>query len=471
MPRVLVVDDERNIALVIQTILERSGIEAVVRHTGLEALEYLEREDVQAVITDLYMPGVGGMEILEACQRDYPQLPVVMITAHGTVESAVAALKRGAFDYITKPFDQKDLLSIVQKAIQTYSLRIQEPVSLIDAASEQVESLVGASPQMQEVFRVITKVAKSPSTVLIRGESGTGKELVAFEIHRRSNRVDNAFIKLNCAAIPATLIESELFGYEKGAFTGAVGSKPGRFELADKGTLFLDEVGEMGLEMQAKLLRVLQEQEFERVGGVETIHVDVRILAATNRDLEADVKSGRFREDLFYRLNVVPVTLPPLRERGDDLEPLIRHFISKFNVKLGRTISQIEPNALLGLKKFSWPGNIRQLENALERMVLMSEGDILRVSDLPEEVRIETGVAISAQTLDTAVAGGSDKMSFKDLVRSQTQAIEKELIERALAELDGNITRTADKLGLSRKGLQLKMKELGVTKDAGGAKP
>lgn len=308
---------------------------------------------------------------------------------------------------------------------------------------------------MQEVFRVIAKVAPTSSTVMIYGESGTGKELVAQEIHRHSPRAKKSFVKINCAAIPANLIESELFGHERGAFTGAVSSKPGRFELAHEGTLLLDEVAEMPLEMQVKLLRVLQEQEFTRVGGLHPIRVDVRIVTATNKDLEAEVKAGRFREDLFYRLNVVPVRLPPLRERREDVEALVRIFIQEFSKKLKVRISSIEPACLEALKQHAWPGNIRQLENVIERMVLMADSEVLRVSDLPVELRPEP--------VSLGVAGeGSGESSFKETVRLRTQAVERELIEKALEELGGNVTRTAEKLGISRKGLQLKMKELGV---------
>ena len=312
----------------------------------------------------------------------------MIITAYGTVEAAVQALKQGAFDFITKPFDQTELLNVVKKAVATHRQQQKEPSARSRAErTRRISSIIGTSPQMQEVFKIISKIAGSPSTVLVTGESGTGKELVAFEIHRGSDRANKPFIKINCAAIPATLIESELFGHEKGAFTGAVTSKPGRFELADEGTLFLDEVAEMPLEMQVKLLRVLQEQEFERVGGVNTIKVDVRIITATNKNLDEEVKAGRFREDLFYRLNVVPIHLPPLRERQRGHRAageVLRR--SSSTTSCGRTSVGVEPDAMEALRTYSWPGNIRQLENALERMMLMCEGTDLRLRDLPEEI-------------------------------------------------------------------------------------
>lgn len=466
--RVLVVDDEKNITFVIQAMLERAGFQVVAYNDSVKALEAIESEEFDAVITDLYMPGPGGMDILKLCQKDFPQLPIVVITAYGTVESAVGALKSGAFDFITKPFEQTELLNVVLKAVQTYKARQKEPISILSVSPvidrsqspvpSSISSIIGESAQMQEIFRVISKIAASSSTVMIYGESGTGKELVAFEIHRNSPRVKKPFIKINCAAIPATLIESELFGYERGAFTGAVTSKPGRFELAHEGTLFLDEVAEMPLEMQVKLLRFLQEQEFSRVGGVTTVRVDVRIVTATNKDLEREVKEGRFREDLFYRLNVVPIRLPALRERREDIDLLIRYFLQQFNIKIGKAITAIEPECMEGLRIYGWPGNIRQLENVLERMVLMSEGPVLRVCDLPDEVA--AGMPMRDRSQGGAV--GEEAASFKEIVRKQTQSVERELIERALEETAGNVTRAAEKLGLSRKGLQLKMKELGI---------
>ncbi len=462
--RVLIVDDEKNITFVIQAMLEREGFETIVFNDSTEALDAIASEEVDLVITDLYMPGPGGMEILEFCQKNFSQLPVVMITAYGTVESAVGALKKGAFDFVTKPFDQVELLNVVQKAVATYRQRLKEPIILLNpsgpsgVAPPQISSIIGTSAEMQDVFKVISKIAPSPSTVLVWGESGTGKELVAFEIHRQSARVNKPFIKINCAAIPATLIESELFGFEKGAFTGAIASKPGRFELAHEGTLFLDEVAEMPLEMQVKLLRILQEQEFERVGGVSTIKVDVRIITATNKDLDAEVKAGRFREDLYYRLNVVPIRLPPLRERRDDIDLLVKYFLGRFNEKLKREVQGVTAETLQALRAYAWPGNIRQLENVLERMILMCEGNFLSSVDLPEEIgSVLTGKSDEAP-LDESVG-------LKQIVRRQTQALERGLIEKALEETNGNVTRAAEKLGLSRKGLQLKMKELGVRRE------
>lgn len=463
--KILVVDDEKNITFVIQAMLEKVGYEALVFNDSKQALGKIEelQDELDCVITDLYMPNLSGMELLGRIQNSFSSLPVVIITAFGTVESAVSALKRGAFDFITKPFDQTELLNVVQKAVQTRRQRELEPtaaeggLSVSGAPSVSVSSIIGNSEQMQEVFKVITKIAQSSSTVMVWGESGTGKELVAYEIHRNSNRAQKSFIKINCAAIPATLIESEFFGYERGAFTGAVASKPGRFELAHEGTLFLDEVAEMPLEMQVKLLRVLQEQEFERVGGVNTIRVDVRIIAATNKELEAEVKAGRFREDLYYRLNVVPIHLPPLRERREDIDLLVSYFLKQFNERLHKEITTISSDAMAALRAYRWPGNIRQLENMLERMILMSEGKVLSVEDLPMEISVNLSAAPGA-----GVEASGSSPNFKELVKRQTQSVERDLIIKALEETSGNVTRAAENLGLSRKGLQIKMKELGV---------
>jgi nitrogen regulation protein NR(I) len=457
--RVLVVDDEKNITLVMQAMLEKAGFRPLVFNDSSEAIEALgspENGDIETIITDLYMPGPGGMDILKHCQKFYPELPVVIITAYGTVEAAVSALKQGAFDFITKPFDQTELVNVVKKAVLTFQKRQKEPQEVVrpHTTAPTISSMIGASAQMQEIFKIIQKIAASPSTVLISGESGTGKELVAWEIHRNSDRVDKPFIKINCAAIPSALIESELFGHEKGAFTGAVSTKPGRFELAHEGTLFLDEVAEMPLEMQVKLLRVLQEQEFERVGGVSSIKVDVRIITATNKNLDEEVKAGRFREDLFYRLNVVPIHLPALRDRREDLEQLVKVFIAQFNERLKKSIVSVSPEAMNILRNYPWPGNIRQLENALERMILMCDGAELRAKDLPEE--------IGGSSSNAAQTDEQEPSSLKEIVKKQTQSLERDLIERALEETSGNVTRTAEKLGLSRKGLQLKMKELNI---------
>jgi DNA-binding NtrC family response regulator len=461
--RVLVADDELNMRRVLEAILRREGYDVVTAANGLEALGGMEMKGgVHTVITDLKMPGLDGMGLLKRLSADYPDVPVVMITAHGSVESAVEAVKLGAFDYLEKPFEQEQIRQVVAKAINTYALARR------DARPEEPSGpgrfrLVGQSPAIRQIYGVVEKVANTPSTVLISGESGTGKELIARALHENSSRHAAPFIKINCAAIPKTLMESELFGYEKGAFTGAVGAKPGRFELAHGGTLFLDEIGEIPVEMQVKLLRVLQESEFERVGGIKTIKVDVRLVTATNRDLLAEVGAGAFREDLFYRLNVVPIHIPPLRERHEDIPLLADHFIAKFNDRLKKQISAIAPEAIERLVAYQWPGNIRELENLMERTMLFCEGPEIRVSDLPPEV---AGAPAPAGALPVAAAGEEGARpapeSLKEAVRAETERVERELIQKALDATGGNVTQAARKLKISRKSLQTKMKELGL---------
>src|SRR4051812_37732151 len=384
--KILVADDEQNLRRVLTALLRRDGHDVVQAASGLEAIEHLGQVDV--VITDLRMPGADGMEVLRTASAKHPHVPVIMITAYGSVGQAVEAIKAGAFDYIEKPFEQDSIRIIIEKAIGQAAANKLAPQPTLYTTSETGTNgkskfgLVGSSPEMHSIFDVIEKVADTPSTVLITGESGTGKELVAKALHEQSSRKNGPFIKINCAAIPKTLMESELFGYEKGAFTGATSSKPGRFELADAGTLFLDEIGEIPVEMQVKLLRAIQESEFERVGGLKTIKVDVRLITATNRDLEQEIQRGNFREDLFYRLNVVPLQIPPLRKRTGDIPLLVGHIIKKFNERLKKAITGISDEALAALEAHSWPGNIRELENVLERTILFSKGDRIERQDL-----------------------------------------------------------------------------------------
>lgn len=448
MNRILVVDDEINMQVVLRAMLKKEGYEVFTAPDGREALKVLADDDIDVVVTDLKMPNLDGMGLLERVAADYPAVPVIMITAHGTVATAVDALKKGAFDYVTKPFEQDELKNVVLKAIKTRRLSDEEFVAGADEIDRY--GIVGGSEPMQEIFETIKRVAPTTTTILISGETGTGKELIANAIHVNSPRKDNPFIKINCAAIVETLMESELFGYEKGAFTGAVVTKPGRFELAHKGTLFLDEVGELSKEMQVKLLRVIQEQTFERVGGLRTIKVDVRLITATNRNLFQDVKEGRFREDLFYRLNVLPIHLPALRERRDDIPTLIAYFVDRFRKKLGRDIQGLEDDVLDLFINYDWPGNIREMENLLERLVLMARGQTIAMADVPEEIR----QAVYEQSL---LPPEKKPSQFKEFIRSHTEEAERQLLARCLEECDGNVTRAAQRLGLSRKGLQLKM--------------
>ncbi len=465
MARILVADDEANIRKVLAALLRREGHDTKTATDGAEALRLLDAEpaDIDVVITDLRMPHVDGLALLREVNVKYPEIPVILITAHGTVDTAVEAMKNGAFDYLQKPFEQEELRVIVGKAARTRELARcdirsrAEPESAL-AAGESFSLIAGNSPSMCEILEIIRRVTDSPSTVLITGESGTGKELVAKSLHEGGSRRDRPFIKINCAAIPRELMEAELFGYEKGAFTGAVSSKPGRFELADGGTLFLDEIGEIPPEMQVKLLRALQESEFERVGGIKTISVDVRLIAATNRDLEKEISSGRFREELYYRLAVVPLRLPPLRERRADIPSLVEHFVAKFNLRLGKQVKSVEPDALAILQAYSWPGNIRELENVMERTLLFTDSSRIRADDLPEPVRPRGGFGLDQSHISDESGGES----MKDIVRQAAQSLERDLISRALEATGGNVTQAAKRLGISRKSLQLKMKELGL---------
>ncbi len=496
--RVLIADDEASLRKVLAAALKKEGCDVVTVKNGEEALEVLEAstaldtgEPFSLVITDVRMPGIDGLALLSRIKKRFKDLPVVMLTAHGTVDLAVQALKQGAFDFVTKPYERDELIAVVKKALAHRARDEREPsLSLSSGVNVDDErTLVGNSGRIRTVIDIIDKVADSPSTVLITGESGTGKELVALALHRKSKRSDKPFIRINAAAIPPTLIEAELFGHEKGAFTGAVTSKPGRFELANGGTLFLDEIGELPVDMQVKLLRVLQEQTFERVGGIRTLHVDIRLIAATNRDLKKAIADGSFREDLYWRLNVVPVELPPLRERSEDIPLLVEEFRKKLNKRLRKNIEVVSPEAMAVLARYHWPGNIRELENIVERTLLFSEGSVVDVDDLPPDLNAKVG--LSQRVDDDKVAsselaerlravftsagpGGSDAPgldglaaglgggSMKDIVRLATAELEKDLIARALDETQGNVTHAARRLKISRKSLQIKMKELGL---------
>lgn len=462
--QVLVADDEPNLRRVLHAQLSRDGYDVITVEDGQAALEAVEAHHVDVVISDLRMPRVDGLTLLKSVVENHPDVPVILITAHGTVDTAVEALKLGAFDYITKPFEQSELRNVVGKAARTRELT-RHDVSAPPAGPGRYR-IIGQSPPMLDVYQVIDRVADTPSTVLLTGESGTGKELIARALHENSSRETKPFIRVNCAAIPADLIESELFGYERGAFTGAVTSKPGRFELADGGTLFLDEIGEIPVSMQVKLLRALQEQEFERVGGVKTIKVNVRLVAATNRDLATEIQAGRFREDLYYRLNVVQVRLPPLRERKSDIPLLVEHFIRRYTGRLKKDVLGVGAEALDRLLQHPWPGNIRELENVIERCMLFADGNHIEVCDLPEEVRPVVRASKEEDSQFPPAEETGETPGLKEAVREATSRVERKLIVRALQQTGGNVTHTARLLKISRKSLQTKMKELGLREDA-----
>ena len=448
--RILIVDDEPSIRAVLRAHLTRAGYEVVVAVDGAQAMRLLEEEAVQVVVTDLKMPHVTGMELLAYATRHHPGLPVIIITAHGTVDSAVEALKLGAHDYITKPFDQDELQQVIAKATAT---EVAGRKKLRPDADGRFE-IIGRTPAMARVFGLIDKVADSPTTVLITGESGTGKELVARALHEHSSRKEAPFIQVNCGAIPEALFESELFGHEKGAFTGAASARPGRFELAHGGTLFLDEIGELPKDMQVKLLRVLQDGRVDRVGGTRTTTVDVRVVAATNRDLLAEAQAGTFREDLYYRLNVIPIHLPPLRERPEDIPLLVDHFLRRFNERLGRGLQGLSPEATDAIAAWRWPGNVRELENLMERAVLLAEGDTIRLRDLSGIGSVDEAGEVDESDVE--------ELGLKEYVRVYTAKLERSRIQRVLEQEDGNVTRASRKLGISRKSLQTKMKDYGL---------
>lgn len=447
MHKILIVDDEINIRFVLSAMLKKEGYAVASAADGLEALQILKTGRIDVVVTDLKMPHLDGMGLLNRITEQFPEVPVIIITAYGTVATAVEALKKGALDYITKPFELDDLKHVISKAVKTRTLKESE----LFLPPEEMErsGIIGASNAMLKIFDAIKRVAPTTTTILITGETGTGKELVADAIHYNSPRRNNPLIKINCAAIAPTLFESELFGHEKGSFTGATITKPGKLEIAHKGTLFLDEVGEIPREIQVKLLRVIQNQEFERVGGLQSIKVDVRIVTATNKNLLQDVRDGRFREDLYYRLNVFPIVVPPLRERREDILPLVDYFVDKFNKKLDIAVT-VDGEVKEMLSRYEWPGNIRELENLMERMMLMARSKRLTLSEIPAEFmgRIENSAASS---------GNEDKKPFKDFLRSHMEDVERQMIIRCLEESGSNVTKAAKMMGLSRKGLQIKM--------------
>jgi len=435
---VLIVDDEANLRSSLAEFLSLDGYQSEVAASGAEALDLLERRVFDAVVLDLRMPGMDGLETLDRILSSGPTVPVIMMSAHGEISDAVSAMKRGAVDYLVKPFDPAELSLRLGKAIADARV-----VRRAEAGARRADRpWVGEDPAMRAIETLVARVAPTATTVLITGESGTGKEVFAREIHRLSPRTDGPFVAVNVAALPESLLESELFGYEKGAFTGAVARRAGLFELASGGTLFLDEVGEMSPATQVKLLRVLQERTVTRVGGERTIPVDARIVAATNRDLEADVKTGRFREDLYFRLNVIRLRVPPLRERPGDIAPLAGAFLARFAREIGKDVRGIEPAALRALEAHPFPGNVRELENAVERAVILCDGDALAARDFWPE------------SGSKATAVGDEPVTVREA--------ERRAIVAALARNGGHRERTALELGISRRTLLTKMREYGL---------
>jgi two-component system response regulator AtoC len=453
--KILIVDDEPNIRKVLRALLISDGYAVETAADGQEAIELIQHHRFDAVITDQKMPRVDGLQLLNWVKGHDAALPVILITAFGTVDAAKEAIKLGAHDYLTKPFDQDELKQILAKAVPTRRARARTEL----ATSSGRFDIIGRVPSMQRVFELITRVADTPATVLISGESGTGKELVARALHDQSSRRDGPFVAINCGAIPKDLFEAELFGHERGAFTGAHTTRPGRFELADGGTLFLDEVGELPADLQVKLLRVLSDRSFERVGGGRSMTVDVRLIAATNRDLNEATQQGGFRQDLYYRLAVIPVQLPPLRERRDDVPLLIQHFLDRFARRLNQPVKTLGDDALAALMAYRWPGNIRELENLIERAVLLSDGDKLTLDDFP--------LLMPAPQAEPTLTVEGEDLCLREYVRVHTVKLERDRIRQALESDHHNVTRAARRLGISRKSLQTKMKEYGLREEPG----
>jgi DNA-binding NtrC family response regulator len=448
MPLTLVVDDDRNVCRVLKSLLEQAGLSVLAAHDVETAISIIQNQELDLIITDLKMPGKSGLDLLAWSRQRKPAVPIILITAFGNVESAVTAMKKGAYDFITKPLNIDELLNVVKKALSESHKNKELVSAYFDEEPPSLPEIVGKTPSIHQVLQIAQKIAPTDSTVLITGETGVGKELVARAIHYASQRRAQPFVKVNCAAIPETLLESEWFGHEKGAFTGAITTKPGRFELAQHGTLFLDEIGEIALHLQAKLLGVLQDKAFERVGGVKTITMDARIIAATNQDLTVAVQSGKFRADLLYRLNVVPVHIPPLRERKEDLIPLVDSLLEKFSVKHQRAKPRVTAEVMAAFGQYPWPGNIRELENVLERMVLMAETDALELNQVPPEIK---GPQLSAPP-----------SVFKERVGEISHLAEKQMIIDALNKTNRNRTKAAALLGISRRTLQNKIKQYGL---------
>jgi DNA-binding NtrC family response regulator len=452
MANILIVEDEPKMRRLLELSLGEDGHNVHAAHDAETGLKSLQRNGIDLIVTDLKLPGMNGLEFLQEARRWNASVPIVVMTAYGTVETAVEAMKAGASDYVLKPFSMAEIRLVISKELDVQRVR-EENRSLREALGKryQFQNIVARSAKMQEVLGIVERVAATNSTVLLGGESGVGKDLIARAIHQNSRRASGPFIKINSTAIPDTLFESELFGYEKGAFTGANSSKPGKFELADKGTLFLDEIGDVPAPIQVKLLRVLQEREFERLGGTRTLRVDVRLIAATNKDLRAALEQGTFREDLYYRLNVVPIDIPPLREHKEDIPDLVDHFLLRFTQENTKPVENVTPAALKLLMDYHWPGNVRQLENTMERAVALSSRPILDVEDIYLDTGLTKNIAASAAPI---LPEGMTLEQWED-----------EIIREALRRAQGNKSQAARLLGLSRNALRYRLSKMGLPED------
>ncbi len=457
MDTILIVDDEKNYPLILSAVLQEEGFETLTANSGQEALTVLEHSDVDLVLTDMKMPKMDGIELLQRIKQRDAELPVIMMTAYGTVEKAVEAMQKGAYSYILKPFDNEQMILYVDKAVAMYRM-VKENRQLRSAVASRYSfgNLIGKSKPMNDVFDTIRKVAPATATVLIEGASGTGKELVAKSIHFNSPRRNQPFVAVNCSALAESLLESELFGHEKGAFTGAISMKKGRFELADQGTLFLDEIGELSPSLQVKLLRILQEKVFERVGGTRPITVNIRLIAATNKSLKEEIRKGSFREDLFYRLNVVHIVLPPLRDRLEDIRPLMAHFIEKYADERLRDqpVTHVEQEVERLFFKYDWPGNVRELENVIERAMVMCADGVIKVDDLPKDFRQNVNKEENTLSLD----GLQPRATLYETLAH----VEKQMILSALQKTDYVQSHAAALLGIGKSGLNQKLKKYGI---------
>ncbi len=452
MKRILVVDDEENLRLVLRTLLTRQGYQVETAASGEEALKLVDSFGPDFVLTDVRMPKMGGLDLLSTLRAKRNEATVIVMSAYGNTDLALEAMKAGAYDYIQKPFRQDEVVLTLLKAEEREQLRRENRALRDEVLKEhKFEEFVAKSPSMQLIFRTIAKIADYKTTVLVNGESGVGKELVARAVHRQSNRRAEPFVVVNCGAIPENLLESELFGHKRGSFTDAIADRRGLFEEADRGTLFLDEIGELPLALQVKLLRVLEDEKIRRVGETRDLQVDVRIIAATHRDLQQEAKAGRFREDLFYRLNVLPILVPPLRDRREDIPLLIDHFVARNNKRLGTNVQGLDTETRRLLYEYSWPGNVRELENTIERAMVLTEGDRIFAPDLPDRIReARDPVQVQLQT---------GELSVKKTMR----AVEEILIRRALQKTRGNRTRAAEVLEISHRALLYKIKDYLIT--------
>ena len=455
MQTILIIDDEKNYLVVLEAMLAEEGYEILTTDNAQDGLRMIRESDLDLVLTDMKMPGMSGMALLEECKKIKPELPVIMMTAYGTIEMAVEAMKKHAYDYVTKPFQNVQLKLTIRKALENYGL-VKANRLLSEALSYRFKhgNIIGKSKPMLKIYDMIDKVAQSKASVFISGPSGTGKELIAKAIHYNSPRRGQPFVSINCGALTETLLESELFGHERGAFTGAVSMKKGRFEVADGGTLFLDEVGEMPSSLQVKLLRVLQEMEFERVGGTKTIKVDVRVVSASNRPMKESMAEGSFREDLFYRLNVIQIEVPPLRERVDDIPLLVKHFIEKYREDEGGEKIELSPEVWKAIYNYPWPGNVRELENVIERAVVLSSQGKITLQDIPVSLLEEKQEELD---LNKIVPLG---LSLPEAL----EQLEEKLIRRALSYSDQVQSKAAELLGISRHVMHYKMKKFGLLK-------